>query len=357
MKVKDPMVANKAPLTSLDALHNVSRLFNVESRPYSRVAHRIITTRELNKPNDFILSDARPRQLLTPPPDASAADEEAAARDAAQKEEEGKIEAWRKELVNELELLDFATLRFELTTGINNEERERYAKDKVAITEKQDHVRKNIEKLHVDLLQAKETLAIRKTYDELTEKITNNKMLKPRDEQAIAHEKLDQEIAELEQEVQNAKTTWSERRTQFNRIETEAMNLMQMIKDEKEEAERKEGMRDDEGDDKEASTRGDASHAATPRPDGGLTPVHVSQSAENSNTLKVPPQDRLSAISVAASPAPSGAAEDTEMGESGETARRISAEDSEIEEGEDVEEGEHEGSENGEVSGREMDES
>ncbi|KAK7184642.1 hypothetical protein DPSP01_000367 [Paraphaeosphaeria sporulosa] len=345
------------PQSEEDALHNVSRLFNVESRPYARVAHRIITSREQGKPTDFILSDARPRQLPTPPPDASAADEEAAGRDALRKEESDKIEAWRKELINELELLDFATLRFELTTGINNEERERYAKEKLAITDKQDHVRKNIEKLRVDLEQAKETLAVRKTYDELTKKITDNKMLKPRDEQAIAHEKLDQEIAELEQEVQNAKATWGERRTQFNRIETEAMNLMQMIKDEKEEAERKEGMRDDEGDDKDASTRADVSHAGTPRPDGGLTPVHPSQTAESSNTLKVPPQDRLSALSVAASPAPSGAGEDTEMGESGDNAGRNPADDSEIEEGEDVEEGEHEGSERGEASGREMDES
>ena len=182
-------------------------------------------------------------------------------------------------------------------------------------------------------------------------------MLKPRDELAIAHEKLYQEIAELEQEVQNARDTWSERRTQFNRIETEAMNLMQMIKDEKEEAERKEGMRDDEGDDKDASTRADVSHAGTPRPDGGLTPVHPSQTGEPSNTLKVPPHDRLSALSVAASPAPSGAGEDTEMGESGDNVGRHAADDSEIEEGEDVEEGEHEGSERGEASGREMDES
>lgn len=330
-------------LTDPDALHNVSRLFNVESRPYSRVAHRLITSKDKDKPGDFVLSDARPRQLLTPPPDAAGATEGEAAR----------IDAWRKELMNELELLDFATLRFELTTGINHEERERYAKDKVKITEKQDHVRQNIQKLHVDLQQAKETLAVRKTYDELTEKITHNKMLKPRDEQAIAHEKLDQEIAELEQEVQSAKTTWSERRTQFNRIETEAINLMQMIKDEKEEAERKEGMRDDEGDDKEASTRGDVSHAATPRPDGGLTPVHTSQTADAPNSLKIPPQDRLSALSAGTSPAPSGAGDDTEMVEAG---ARI-ADDSELEEGEDVEEGEHSGSEHGDASGHEMDES
>ncbi|KAK3208011.1 hypothetical protein GRF29_96g1104194 [Pseudopithomyces chartarum] len=323
------------PQADEDALHNVSRLFNVESRPYSRVAHRLVTSKDQGRPEDIVLSEARPRQLLTPPPDTPAADEQA--------REVARIDAWTKELMNELELLDFATLRFELTTGVNHEERDRYAQDKVKITEKQEHVRQNIQKLHVDLQQAKETLAVRKTYDELTEKITNNKMLKPRDEQAVAHEKLDQEIAELEQEVQSAKTTWSERRTQFNRIETEAMNLMQMIKDEKEEAERKEGMRDDEGDDKEASTRGDVSHAATPRPDGGLTPVHVSQTADPSNSLKVPPQDRLSALSAGASPAPSGAGDDTDMAEAGGNA----ADDSEIEEGEDVEEGEHSGSEHG----------
>lgn len=302
------------------------------------------------------LSDVRPTQLPSPPPDASAADEEAAATEAARAQELHKIDNWKKEVANELELLDYTTLRFELTTGINKEERDRYAKEKIAITEKQAHVRQNIEKLHVDLQTAKETLAVRKTYDELTEKITSSKMLKPRDEQAIAHAKLDEEIAELEQEVQNAKTTWAERREQFNRIEAEAMSLMRMIKDEKEEAERKEGMmkdRDEEGDGEGTSTRGDASHAATPRPDGGATPIHVSQSADSSSGLKIP-QDRLAPLSAAGSPARSGAGEDTEMGE---PSMSRDADMSEVEEGEDLEEGEHEedDAERGEILRREMD--
>ncbi|KAJ4303426.1 hypothetical protein N0V90_002320 [Kalmusia sp. IMI 367209] len=348
------------PAADEDALHNVARLFAVELRPAIRVAHRLTMVEPKEK--EIKLSDVRPTQLPSPPPDASAADEEAAARDAIRREEARKIEYWKKEVMNELELLDYTTLRFELTTGINNEERERYAKEKIAITEKQAHVRKNIEKLHVDLQMAKETLAIRKTYDELTEKITSSKMLKPRDEQAIAHAKLDEEIAELEQEVQTAKTTWAERREQFNRIETEAMSLMRMIKDEKEEAERKEGMmkdRDEEGDGEGASTRGDISHAATPRPDGGVTPVHVSQTADSSSSLRVP-QDRLALLSVSGSPVTSHVGEDTEMGESGDNGGVNPTDDlSEIEEGEDVEEGEHEGdsSERGGASGREMDES
>lgn len=249
--------------------------------------------------------------------------------------------------MNELDLLDYTILRFELTTESNHDERARYAREKTAITEKQERVKENIEKLRVDLEQTKETLAVRKTYDELTEKITNSKMLKPRDEQALAHAKLDEEIAELEQEVQTAKDTWNERRVQFYRIEEEAREMLRMIKDEKEEAERKEGMmkdRDDEGDGEGSTTRGDVSHVGTPRPDGGLTPIHISQSADTSNTLKVP-HDRLAPLSrdasVAPSPAASAGVDDAEMGEAGENGGDTQADHSSgPEEGEDVEEGE-----------------
>jgi hypothetical protein len=260
--------------------------------------------------------------------------------------------------MNELEMMDYSILRSELITESNNVERKRYAQEKVAITEKQEHVKEEIERLRVDLENAKETLAVRKTYDELTEKITNSKMLKPRDEQAIAHAKLDEEIAELKHEVQTAKDTWNERREQFLRIETEAREMLRMVKDEKEEAERKEGMmkdRDDEGD--VSSVRGDNSRMGTPRPEGAMTPSHLSQNPEGSNTLRVP-QDRLAPLSrgtsAAPSPARSGVSEDIKMVGVDDDAKDHA--DDSLEEGEDVEEGEHDGhSERGDTSEQEMD--
>jgi hypothetical protein len=325
-------------LTSPDALHNVSRLLAVEARPYTNTANRLL------KPAFF--HDARPKQLPSPPPDASAADEEAAAVLTEREQQAHNIEIWRKDIMNELSLLDFAILRAEFTTNSNHTERERYAVEKTGIEAKQEHVRSTIEELRVRLVEAKETLAVRKTYDELTEKITSSKMLKPRDEQAHAHDKLDQEIKELKHEVQSAKDTWGERRTQFGRIEEEARGMLRMIKDEKEEAERKEGMMkdgDEDGEGEGSTCRGDASHAGTPRPDGGMTPVHVGQ-GEGASSLRVPPQDRLKPLSrnssAAPSPARSGLAEDTEMADSGDA----NADDS-LEEGEDLEDGEEDGDE------------
>ena len=338
-------------LTFTDALHNVSRLLAVEARPYQQVAGRLL--------KDNFFDFARPKQLPSPPPDTSAAEEEAAAK-AVERERQGhKVETWRDNIMNELSMLDYAILRFEFTTNSNHAERARYAVEKDGITAKQQHVRDTIEELRVKLVDAKETLAVRKIYDELTEKITSSKMLKPRDEQKQAHERLDEEIADLEREVQSAKNTWEERRLQFGRIEEEAREMLRMIKDEKEEAERKEGMMkdgDEDGEGEGSTSRGDASHVGTPRPDGGMTPIHVGQSGEGSQSLKVPPHDRLKPLSREASAAPSPASgqEDTPMAESGAPTGDGQAEDSDgIDEGEDLEEGE----EDGEASPDKMDES
>jgi len=326
-------------LIAADALHNVSRLLAIESRPYQRVSSRIL--------KDDPFGKTRPTQLPSPPPDASAADEAAAARAVEQDNQLNETHAWHQEIENELAMLDYAILRMEFTTNSNREERERYASERVAITAKQQDVRENIDALRVKLADARATLAIRKTYDELTEKITNSKMLKPRDEQAAAHAKLDEEIAELQHEVEGSKKTWAERRAQFGRIEQEAKEMLRMIKDEKEEAERKEGMMKDGDEENDGdTTRGDVSIVGTPRPDGGsATPMHVSQSGDGVNTLKVPP-DRLAPVSRSNSVAPSPARfalEDTEMTESGVHSGDAQADDSSgMEEGEEEEDGEME---------------
>ncbi|KAF1963856.1 hypothetical protein CC80DRAFT_14076 [Byssothecium circinans] len=335
-----------------DALHNVSRLLAVEVRPFTRLSNRLTQA-------ETSFESVRQVQLPSPPPDASAADEAAAAKATLEEHQVERVKAWQSEVLTELELMDYSVLRSELTMQSNRDERGRYATEKVAILEKQGHVKATIETLRVDLENAKKTLAVRKYYDELTEKITNSKMLKPRDEQALAHAKLDEEIAELKQQVQNAKDTWEERRQQFQRIDSETQKMANMIKEEKMEAERKEGMMkegDDEGDGD--TTRGDVSHIGTPRPDGGMTPVHVSQIVDSQATLKVP-QDRLAPLSQRQSPAKSEAAEDTEMAESGENATDAQRDDSSgPEEGEDYEEGEHEGghSEQADGSDGEMEE-
>jgi len=179
--------------------------------------------------------------------------------------------------------LDFAAfessiirLQFLLTTNIK--ERERYAAEKLKIEATAQAVKDNTADLRVQLEEAKTQLALRKEYDELAEKITLDRSLRPRDEQHANLAKLNEEIAELERESQEYAQTWVERRQQFQKIVDEGMEMRRQIRAEKEEVERLEGMEGGEdGEEGEASSlRGRSSGNGTPAPghDGGATPMH-----------------------------------------------------------------------------------
>ena len=131
-------------------------------------------------------------------------------------------------------------------------------------------MRDNNAQLHDQLLEAQRQLAIKKGYDKLAEKITNNSALKSRTDQQLQIERMNAEIAELERERQEYSETWAERREQFGRIVEEGMQMLKLIRDEKEEAERQEGM-----DDVEEGEEGSRSKIGTPRASaGGATPMH-----------------------------------------------------------------------------------
>ena len=159
-----------------------------------------------------------------------------------------------------------ARIQFLLTS--NEKERERYAAERVRILATMEAVRGNTAELRVQLDEAQRLLALRKSYDDLAEKITSNRLLKPREDQQASLQKLQSEIIELEKESKEYASTWSERREQFGRIVDEGMQLRRLIRDEKEEVERREGMQEgEEGDEAEAPSKGKASEANTPRPD------------------------------------------------------------------------------------------
>lgn len=161
----------------------------------------------------------------------------------------------------------------------NEKERGRYAEEKLKIQETAQNVRDNTAELRVQLEEAQKTLALRKTYDEMALKITENKNLKPREEQHANIEKLKEEIAQLEEESREYAKTWAERREQFGKIVEEGMQLRRLIRDEKEEVERREGMEEDE-DDGDGTSRDRASNSGTPRADqGGMTPMHSGEPA------------------------------------------------------------------------------
>jgi Tho complex subunit 7 len=183
-------------------------------------------------------------------------------------------------------ILDFAAfessvLRIQFLRQSNAKERERYAAEKVQIEATAQNVRDSTARLRVQLDGAQKTLAIRKTYDDLAEKITNNKALKPRDEQHVNLEKLRAEIEELERESREHDTAWRERREQFSKMADEGGKLRRLIRDEKEEIAQVEGEDLLEVD----HARGGRSNVGTPRPEeGGLTPMHHTQGESGTMT-------------------------------------------------------------------------
>lgn len=238
----------------------------MEEKPFKRITKRLLNDQSwINKPYANFTLPSTEAINGDPPPDL----EEQA--ETLRKERE----SFREDVILDFAAFESSIARIQFLRTSNDKERERYAVEKLRIQATAQEVRENTGSLRIQLEEAQQTLATRKTYDELAEKITSNPALKPRDEQQVNIEKLRSEIQDLEQESQDYAQTWSERKAQFARIMEEGLQLRRLIRDEKEEAERREGM--EEGDDLDDS-RGRASNAATPRGDNdGLTPLHPSQ--------------------------------------------------------------------------------
>lgn len=305
----------------LDALHK-SRLLNVEEKPFKRITKRLLT------PNNPLYT--LPKLPPTPPPDANAADEEAAAKEAETQRQLEERRQFREDVLLDFAAFESSIVRIQFLFNSNAKERERYAAEKLRIQATAQQVRENTAELRVQLEEAQKTLALRKSYDELAEKITSNRLLRPREDQHANLDKLNAEIAELERESRDYAQTWAERRAQFGRIIEEGMQLRRLIRDEKEEVERREGMEErEEGDEGEVSGR--ISGVATPRHEpGDDTPMHHSPRLE----ALAPPDDRSLRgksplnISEAAPESQETKVEDTEMAEDGED-----GEDGEVSEG------------------------
>lgn len=320
----------------LDALHK-SRLLNVEEKPFKRITKRLLTPGSL-----FSTPTTLPP---TPPPDSDA---DAAA--AAEAERQKKLEEWRQ--FREDVILDFAAFessiaRIQFLLTSNEKERERYAAEKLRIESTMQEVRDNNAELRIQLEEAQKNLALRKTYDELAEKITSNRLLRPREDQLANLEKLRAEIAELEKESREYAKTWAERREQFGRIVEEGMQLRRLIRDEKEEVERREGMQEGEdGDEGDVPSKGKTSGANTPRPDhDSMTPSQSTQEPPSSGLQveKAPSAARTASPLRPATTAEgevkteSREGEDTTMADEGEvTGEEASQRPDELEEGEEV---------------------
>ncbi|KKA30435.1 hypothetical protein TD95_005219 [Thielaviopsis punctulata] len=213
-----------------------NRLLNVEERPFKRVTKRLQTLSTLwptqSTPNKL------PHQRCL-------------------------LQVLKEDLTIDFSIFNASLSRLQFLFDANIKERARYEADKQRILDECQAVRDQNASLRDDLAAARATLLKRKRFDDLADKITNSRLLRPRDDQRISLKKLEEECAELERERQTYAETWRERRDQFNRIMEEGMLLRAQIRDEADEVDRRQGMNEDE---EEADTAAVTAVANTPRP-------------------------------------------------------------------------------------------
>lgn len=212
--------------------------------------------------------------LFTPSRQNSLPSSDSAGADEAVAKSEAQLKQWREDAHLDFTAYESSLIRIQFLLDANQQERERYAGEKMYIQDTAQAVRETNAQLREQLKEAQRVMEMRKGYDDLADEITNNKALKSRDEQRTAIEKLHAEIAELEREREEHSKTWANRREQFGRIVDEGMQMLRLIRDEKEEAERKEDM-------DEMDEEGEGSKPGTPRPGtprataDGATPLQL----------------------------------------------------------------------------------
>ncbi|KAM7207666.1 Tho complex subunit 7 domain containing protein [Naviculisporaceae sp. PSN 640] len=267
-----------------------ARLLNVEEKPFKRVTKRLSTL--------YTIVSSQARQTATPPPETNgqgpSADHDASSPVVGSSRESTlqELAQIKEDLTLDFAAFDSSIARLQFLMTANEKERQRYTAERERIIKTSQAVRDNTANLRLQLEQARATLEQRKKFDELADKITSNPSLRTRTEQASNLHKLEEEIAELEAESKTYGVTWQERRDQFARIMDESMRLRRLIRDEKEEVERREGMGGDgDGGDGEAGQTprpGLASGSNTPRPESGLIPKGSGHGTENGDIAGTP---------------------------------------------------------------------
>ncbi|KAH7170935.1 Tho complex subunit 7-domain-containing protein [Dactylonectria macrodidyma] len=223
-----------------------TRLLNVEEKPFKRITKRLNILSTLTLPTE--------------------------AQNSHSTDSKSKLEQLKEDLTLDFAAFDSTITRLQFLHHANARERERYKDDQHRILAECQAVRANNAQLREQLEASQGTLAQRKKFDELAEKITSNRLLRPREDQIANLKKLEEECRELERESETYSETWRERREQFNKIMEEGMMLRRQIRDEKEEVDRREGMNEGDDDDAEPDKPGqtprlEPSGNATPRPD------------------------------------------------------------------------------------------
>lgn len=273
-----------------------SRLLNVEEKPFKRITKRLVSI------SSIVKSATQSRQ---------------SSRNGSQV----SSSQLQEDLTLDFAAFDSSIARLQFLHDANQRERDRYEADQQRILAECQAARENNTRLREQLEEAQATLAQRKKFDELAEKITSNRLLRPREDQIVNLDKLEEECKELERESETYSETWKERRDQFNRIMEEGMMLRRQIRDEKEEVDRREGMNEDADDDADGERGGqtpghEPSGHATPRldadgllkPEGGDagTPRPVTPNGQVTPSHGTPAPESLQPPAAAGSPSHNG---------------------------------------------------
>ncbi|KAJ6446031.1 Tho complex subunit 7/Mft1p [Purpureocillium lavendulum] len=327
-----------------------TRLLNVEEKPFKRITKRLGAISTAVASAGEARNGAEPSALLS-------------------------NDSLREDMTFDFAAFDSSIARFQFLHDANKRERERYETDKQQILAECQGVRDSNAQLREQLEAARATLAQRKKFDELAEKITSNRLLRPREDQRVNLAKLEDECRDLERESQTYSETWRERRDQFNKIMEEGMLLRRQIRDEKEEVDRQEGMNEgaeedvepDKEDKEDQTPKNAPSDHPTPRPDGdsqtkaaeseGETPRPVSSgaltpSAGTPRPDKARPKSSLSRdarqrLEAQDAPTPSSQADDG----AGEDVDMEEGEQLDKEEGEELDEDDGDGDGDGDGTG------
>ncbi|CAK7215020.1 hypothetical protein SBRCBS47491_002347 [Sporothrix bragantina] len=262
-----------------------SRLLNVEEKPFKRITKRLAT---LNR----VVASAGVQQEQTPPPEGEGDD---SAQNATEREEKAQkdradalaeIAQLREDVTLDFAAFDASIARLQFLAAANARERARYADHRVTIADTCHNVRDDVlVGLRSQLESARATLQQRQVFDALADRITSSKTLWPRPEQQATIDKLEDECRQLQRESEAYTATWRERKQQFARIMDESMRLRRLIRDEKEEVERREGMDDEEAPAASATATGTAGAAsqtaAAGATAGDKTPLSVAGATLN----------------------------------------------------------------------------
>ena len=286
-----------------DRLH-ANRLLSVEEKTFKRLTKRLLST--TSPIQSFAASASR---LPTPPIN----DDPTSSQDAEDTQQQQQRDKYLTQisLFRDSVLLDFAAFdasiaRLQFLRTANEQERQRYSAEKDRILQTAQEVRDSTTRLRVQLDDAQRLLAVRKTYDELAEKIVRDERLKPRSEQNVAIEKLRVEIEDLETEGKDLETSWVERREAWGRVVEEGRRVRRVVRGEPEPSSEDGALTPapggsevdgEEGQDGGQERSGRESGAATPMPMEGDEPMLDSGTHDSSSRAGTPVTESVVAAS------------------------------------------------------------